>query len=155
MGAEPITRIAAGGVLVRRSRGQYEVCLTLRQRHGPAWGLPKGHLESGEETAAAALREVREETGCTAVLLESLGSISYQFSVPGQATPVTKTVQFYLMRVTGGRPELHDQETIEVRWMGFDDAIANATYENERTILERARQLLAHPDVASRVTEMS
>ena len=70
------TRLAAGGVLVRRSRGQYEVCLTLRHRQGPAWGLPKGHLEDGEVATAAALREVREETGLTAVILEPLGSIS-------------------------------------------------------------------------------
>ena len=155
MDAAPKIQIAAGGVLVRRSRGHYEVCLTLRQRHGPAWDLPKGHLEGGEETAAAALREVREETGCTAVILESLGSISYQFSVPGQTVPVAKTVHFYLMGVTGGHPELHDEETVEARWMTLDEAMANLAHDKERRILQHAQQLLARPDVATRITESS
>ncbi|MDP3702867.1 MAG: NUDIX hydrolase [Candidatus Omnitrophota bacterium] len=149
----PKTRLAAGGVLVRRSRGQHEVCLTLRHRHGPAWGLPKGHLEDGEETTAAALREVREETGLTAVILEPLGSITYQFSVPGQSVPVTKTVTFYLMAATGGRVELHDQETVEARWMPFDAAASSVAHDDERSVLERAQQMAARPDVARRIPD--
>ena len=145
MGAEPITRIAAGGVLVRRSRGHYEVCLTLRQRHGPAWGLPKGHLESGEETAAAALREVREETGVTGVILESLGSIRYQFITPDQAAPVQKMVHFYLMGADTDRLDPHDRETVEARWVTIDAAMAAVGHDNEHPLLEPPTHTLAPP----------
>ena len=153
MDDEPTPHIAAGGVLVRRSRGQYEICLTLRQRYEPAWGLPKGHLERGEEMTAAALREVREETGLEAVILGSLGSITYQFSLPQRRVPVTKTVHFYLMAATGGRLDLHDRETVEARWMPCDAAASALAHDDERSVLARAQRMIARPDVANRIPD--
>ncbi|MBQ3710401.1 MAG: NUDIX domain-containing protein [Bacteroidales bacterium] len=49
---------AAGGVVV--NDGQFAAI----ERHGIP-DLPKGHIEEGEDAAAAALREVEEETGLT------------------------------------------------------------------------------------------
>ena len=37
--------------------------LIVNQRVGQYWGLPKGHVEAGEDIFASAMREVREETG--------------------------------------------------------------------------------------------
>ena len=57
--------IASGFVLFRR--GDPFRYLTLRNaRHGDV-GLPKGHVEPGEDLLAAALRETEEETGITDV----------------------------------------------------------------------------------------
>jgi 8-oxo-dGTP pyrophosphatase MutT (NUDIX family) len=47
--------------------------------------LPKGHPEDGESSQDAALREVREETGLDATLVEKLGD------VPATGTPATAT----------------------------------------------------------------
>ena len=44
----------------------------------PDWVLPKGKLEAGESAEAAALREVKEETGCDAVLGAFAGVIGYE-----------------------------------------------------------------------------
>src|SRR6266516_3355207 len=69
-GAGPKTRheFSAGGVVLQPEDGGYEVALASRRtRRGDlAWGLPKGLVESGEEPAAAAVREVLEETGLVA-----------------------------------------------------------------------------------------
>jgi 8-oxo-dGTP pyrophosphatase MutT (NUDIX family) len=153
MGPQPQSQTSAGGIIVRRIHGRYEVCLTLRQRHGRAWGLPKGHLEAGEDAAAAAIREVQEETGLCGVILESLGSITYQFTAPTPRTLVTKTVHFYLMGTTGGRLDRHDRETVEARWMAFDEAMAAVAHDDERRMLERATQTLARPEVAGRLPD--
>jgi ADP-ribose pyrophosphatase YjhB (NUDIX family) len=59
---------AAASAAVFRNR---QVLLVERGKGALAglWSLPGGHIEPGETAAAAALREVMEETGITAELL--------------------------------------------------------------------------------------
>ena len=59
---------AAGGVVARGG----EVLVVHRARYDD-WTLPKGKLEGDETWEAAALREVREETGFDCALVEPLG----------------------------------------------------------------------------------
>ena len=57
----------AGGIVLRGPRGRREVLLVRPLADpGAPWVLPKGHIEPGEDVEAAALREVREETGVEA-----------------------------------------------------------------------------------------
>jgi 8-oxo-dGTP diphosphatase len=68
---------AAGTVLWRRSpRGGIEVALVHRPRYDD-WSLPKGKLKQGEDHAAAAVRETREETGVECVLGDPLPATFY------------------------------------------------------------------------------
>ena len=135
--------IAAGGVLISARNNQYDVCLVRRGGHQhQAWCLPKGHLEAGEDAAAAARREVQEETGWSGEVLQPLASISYQFTASGGGL-ISKTVSFFLMRATAETQGPRDtQEVEEARWMALDEAIRMATYENERQILRQAQQVL-------------
>lgn len=52
-----ITR-SAGGIVISN-----EGKVLVVSQNGNSWSLPKGHLEEGEETLAAAKREVLEESG--------------------------------------------------------------------------------------------
>jgi 8-oxo-dGTP pyrophosphatase MutT (NUDIX family) len=114
---------SAGGVVYRRleaegapKQGDLEIVLASRRtRAGKlAWGLPKGIIDPGEEAEQTALREVREETGLTAKIEDSLGSLSYFYVWEG--TRISKLVHFFLMRATGGDTDDHDDEMEEVRW---------------------------------------
>jgi 8-oxo-dGTP pyrophosphatase MutT (NUDIX family) len=136
------SEVSAGGVVFRRDP-ELEVALASRRtRRGDlAWGLPKGLVEPGEAQEAAALREVREETGLEARIERSLGDIKYWYVWEGQR--VQKKVSFYLMEATGGDVSLHDHEMEEVRWFALDEATRAATYKSEQEVLRRAVDALA------------
>jgi 8-oxo-dGTP pyrophosphatase MutT (NUDIX family) len=133
---------SAGGVVYRREGGDVEVALAARRtRRGElAWGLAKGQIESGEDPAETALREVREETGLEAEIEDDLGEISYFYVWEG--VRIRKSVRFYLMRGTGGDVSRHDHEMEEVRWFPLDDALRRAAYKTEREVLEKAAGIL-------------
>jgi 8-oxo-dGTP pyrophosphatase MutT (NUDIX family) len=134
--------VSAGGVVFRRDPALEVALASRRTRRGDlAWGLPKGLVEPGEEPEAAALREVREETGLEAHIEGSLGDISYWYVWEGQR--VRKKVSFYLMEATGGDVSLHDHEMEEVRWFPLDKATRAASYKSEQDVLQRAADALA------------
>jgi 8-oxo-dGTP pyrophosphatase MutT (NUDIX family) len=105
-----------------------------------AWGLPKGLVERGEEPAATAVREVGEETGLSAEVIQPLGDVSYFYVWEGER--VRKRVTFFLMRTTGGDVSQHDHELEEVRWFTMSEAIERADYRSERDVIERAAAAL-------------
>jgi 8-oxo-dGTP pyrophosphatase MutT (NUDIX family) len=119
-----------------------EVALASRRtRRGElAWGLAKGLIESAEDPAATAVREVREETGLDAEIEDDLGEISYFYVWEG--VRVRKSVRFFLMRTTGGDVSRHDHEMEEVRWFGLGEALDAASFKSERDVLEKAAAIL-------------
>ena len=136
--------ISAGGIVFRRGPDGVRVLL-IRDSYRN-WGFPKGHLEDGESPDAAALREVREETGLAALSLHApIEVIDWHFRFRGQL--VHKVCHFYLIEASGGtaRP-LREEGITACRWMGFDEAAALVSYENARDVLSRARSLLAAGD---------
>lgn len=106
------------------------------------WGLPKGGPNKGETVEETALREVREETGLVPRLDVPLGSIDYWFHSRG--TRFHKTVHYFLMEAVGGDTAYHDREYDRVEWFDAAVAVERASYENERSLLKKAIQLLAN-----------
>ncbi len=53
-------QFSAGGIVIKRSNGTK--VLLIKDRFGK-WTWPKGHIEKGETSEDAALREITEETG--------------------------------------------------------------------------------------------
>jgi 8-oxo-dGTP diphosphatase len=79
----------AGGVVWNQKLG----VVVVNQNHN-SWSLPKGHIEKGEESLAAALREIREESG-----------------IPERSLTLVREVAHY----TRKRMKLRDGDTDEMR----------------------------------------
>lgn len=102
---------AAGGV-VQNERGEL-LMIELRGR----WDLPKGHIEAGEEACVAALREVEEETGVVAELIdrEPLMETWHAYDTYGRWE--LKRTRWWQMRALGGELKAQDEEGIaRVEW---------------------------------------
>ncbi|MBI3912506.1 MAG: NUDIX domain-containing protein, partial [Armatimonadetes bacterium] len=101
-------------------------------------------VRKDESPEAAAIREVREETGLDAEIEAPLPPVEYWYFWKRGGANVRhhKRVDFFLMRALGGHLEDHDAEVIEARWFPLTRAIAEATYPSERDVLRAAAEAL-------------
>jgi 8-oxo-dGTP pyrophosphatase MutT (NUDIX family) len=136
---------SAGGVVVRRLRGEWRLAAIRPGGKDKVWALPKGLIGPGESAADAALREVAEETGLEARLVEKLGDVRYVYTWEGER--VFKVVSFFLLRYSRGRlgnlPAEFRHEVAEARWLPLKDAPQLLSYKGEREMAERALQICA------------
>ncbi len=131
--------VSAGGLVLRRRETSYDALLIGRGTPR-IWTLPKGHLEARESAEQAALREVREETGCWAELITKLNDISYWFYI--NRAKHKKSVTFYLMRYLSGDTANHDHEVDEARWFDITAAKRALKYVNEKRLVDMALDYL-------------
>lgn len=126
----PASLVVAGALIARRNRrGRLE------------WVLPKGHVEVGESTEDAAVREVAEETGIHGRIIAPLGTIDYWFFANGRR--VHKTVHHFLLATTGGELSDLDAEVEQVAWVPLTEAAGRLAYADEKRLVDRAFDVLA------------
>jgi 8-oxo-dGTP pyrophosphatase MutT (NUDIX family) len=136
---------SAGGVLVRaRAGGHVFAAIRPQGKREGLWALPKGLIGPGESAEAAALREVREETGVEGRALEKLGDVRYVYTWAGER--VFKVVSFFLVRAVRGRlgeiEEAMRVEVAEARWLPLADGPRLLAYKGEREMAAKALERL-------------
>jgi 8-oxo-dGTP pyrophosphatase MutT (NUDIX family) len=138
-----LTQVSAGGVVFRKHQGRTEIAI-IRVGDPPRWQLPKGIVERGEAPETAALREVREEAGIEADLVGPVDAVEYWYysTERGRRVRYHKFVHFYLLAYQTGDVSEHDHEVHEARWVTVDEALKMLTFDNEKQIVERARELI-------------
>jgi len=137
---------SAGGVVVRTLAGRPHVAAVRPQGKPPGtWVLPKGNIDSGEAPAETAVREVHEETGLEARIVEKLGDVKYVYTWDGER--IFKIVSFFLLRAGRGRlGEIEEAMRVEVadaKWLPLDEAPRLLAYGGERQMAAKARDRLA------------
>jgi ADP-ribose pyrophosphatase len=99
-----------------------ERVLLVKQFRLPAekemWELPAGRIDPGEKPEETARRELREETGYSALTWTLLSSF---WASPGY---VDEKMNLFLAEdLTAGEQETMDDERIEIGWFGRDELL--------------------------------
>lgn len=129
---------SAGGVVLAGDR-----ILLIATQSGRRWQLPKGHIEEGESSEQAAVREVREETGVTGRVVARLPPIEYWYVEKGRMR-VHKQVDYFLLDyVSGSAADFDRQEVSGAGWYSWDEALQKMSFENERQVAVQAREVAA------------
>jgi 8-oxo-(d)GTP phosphatase len=125
------------------------VLLIHRPRYDD-WSFPKGKLDPGEHVAAAAVREVAEETGLRVRLGPPLAEQQYPLKDGNR-----KVVSYWVGRavgdddVSGYAP---NNEVDAVEWVAYDKALDRLTHDHDRDTLREAGEVRrrTHPVVILR-----
>jgi 8-oxo-dGTP pyrophosphatase MutT (NUDIX family) len=131
------SEFSAGGVVMNDDHEIIVIVPTRRAADGSkVLALPKGHPDGEESPLQAALREVREEAGVQAEVVETLGEVRYWYQRGGRR--IAKVVEFFLLRYVSGDVEDHDHEVEQARWVSATEALETLTYAGERDMVRRA-----------------
>jgi|SRR5215213_4949747 len=135
-----MTRIAeAGGVVVRSDKGTPHFLVIRAKKNPNHWIFPKGHIEDGESAKDAAIRELREEAGIEATVLDRIGDLEFTYAEE------IIVVEFYLLRysrtIGGG-------EQREFCWCKYEEALDRLSFDDAKSLLGSALKILEkHSDV--------
>jgi 8-oxo-dGTP pyrophosphatase MutT (NUDIX family) len=138
------TEVSSGGFVISKSDPNLVALMARFNRGGKLeWCIPKGHLEQDETSEQAAIREVFEETGLEAQIIQHLGEVNYQFIQDG--AKISKTVHVYLMQQTGGELSFDKdphKEASELEWVQVSELLARLSHGNEKRIAKVAIELI-------------
>ncbi len=130
--------VSCGGVVIFRGK----ILLLYKNYHNryEGWVLPKGTVEPGETQEQTALREVLEETGVDASIIEYVGKSEYTFNIPNNI--VNKEVHWYLMYSDSyySRPQKEEFFT-HSGYYRYIEAYHLLKFPNEKNMLKKAYQL--------------
>jgi len=134
---------AAGIVIytqVFQNNTQENVYLLLQYPKG-YWDLVKGKKEPDETDLTTAHRELKEETGLEARLLEGFEERLHYSFTDGKGIQVDKEVVYFVGEAHSLNVELSHEHTA-YRWLAFEQALELLTYQAARQVLTDAHTFL-------------
>ncbi len=134
--------VSAGGIVYKKEGQQLRWLITQHSQH-KGWNFPKGLVEDehkDEPMEEAALREVREEGGIKAKIVDKK-PVESKYKYRFEDYLVDKTVYYFLMEYLDGDPKDHDWEVSEAKFVPEDEVLNTLTFNTDKEafkkILER------------------
>ena len=129
----------AGGIIYNDKN---EVVI-VNQNHD-SWSLPKGHIDPGESSLEAALREIYEETGIKKpTYIRSLGKFKrYRIGLDGNDDlSELKTIAIYLFKSNQINLQPIDPNNPEAIWVYVEEAYKLLSHKEDKSFFKKSLSL--------------
>jgi diadenosine hexaphosphate hydrolase (ATP-forming) len=120
----------AGGVVINHA-GRV---LLLQHRNG-TWVFPKGHIEAGESKVDAAVREVEEEAGVQAAVIDPRRTWQTEYVNPRRQA---RRITWYLLRSDATEVVLRERIFPTGGFFAPAEALALLSFAEDRALLQAA-----------------
>jgi len=117
----------AGGVVINDSGS----VLLIRHRNG-SWVFPKGHIEPGESKADTAVREVEEEAGVQASVLDPRQTWQTQYTNPRREG---RRITWYLLQTHANEAVMREPIFPTGGFFAPERALGMLAFEEDRQML--------------------
>lgn len=108
------SRVVAGCV-VKNDEGKYLLVQEKQPKVYGLWNIPAGHVDKGESIKAAAVREVKEETGYDVELSEKIDVYHDEVEEPVRHA--------FRARVIGGELAAQPGEILDASWFSYEEIL--------------------------------
>jgi len=143
-----INQTSAGGIVFKKLATSHQPLITVwlicQHSQHKGWVLPKGFVgdkNKNETNETAALREVKEEGGIKARIINPQPIITnYQYEWKNNL--IKKTVYYFLMEYISGDPKDHDWEMSEAKFVTEDEVKKTLTYPSDQDAFTKILQEL-------------
>ena len=142
---------SAGGIILRpvqhaQGKQAWEVLVTQHSKH-KGWDFPKGHREIYESEEQTALREVEEETGIKAEIIEKVGKTEYFYYEEG--SKVLKTVEYFLMKYVKEGEATTAFEVSDMVWLPVGEVEGKLTFKDTKRLWLEVKERISKLKIES------
>lgn len=132
-----VTEKSAGAVVYYKPENGPLLFLLLQPSPGKPWGFPKGKLQESESEAAAASREIFEESGLSINEFDPDFCLRIHYTYRRGRRLIKKEVTYFLAATT--QMQIHlSWEHSAYCWVSLKEALEMVVYENARDTLHHA-----------------
>lgn len=131
---------SAGGIVYKNQKDKILILVAQHSQHH-GWVFPKGLIGDqikGEKKEETAVREVEEESGIKAKIVESFKPVTYWYVFEGEK--VKKTVYYFLMEYQSGDIKNHDFEMENIEWLDINEVEKRLTYKSDKQVWQIAKE---------------
>ena len=130
---------SAGAIIFRKNRGKiYYLILKYGEKH---WDYVKGHIEKGETLEDTVRREAKEETGIDDLKFIEGFKEWFKYFFKHEGKNIFKIVTFLLAETKTKDIKL-SFEHLDYKWLPYEEALKQLTFDNARKVLEKANKYL-------------
>ena len=132
-GARSITCIQqAGAICFRASAARLPEVLLVTSRRNGRWGIPKGRIEAGETSRAAAAREAMEEAGVRGrVSSDAVGAFVYT----KDRADLSYHLNVHLLEVQEASFDFLEKQSRQLLWTPLEAAVREVFHPKLRELL--------------------